>query len=133
MPRNAPPKAPRATWALVSTRAYSSGRSAASRSASRGPTRATALTTTSGKTKRIPNTATAMPQVRKRPRQIGVMSFITEAFTTALSKESETSRTASIPATKTVPAAPATERWRCQPRAAARARPAPVTTSEPRK
>ena len=74
-------------------RAYSAG------SARRQPQRlpgadlATALTTTSGKTSRIPKTAMAMPQVRKRWRQTGVMSCSTEALTTALSKESETSST----------------------------------------
>ena len=93
MPRNAPPKAPSGTWALVRMRAYSAGSSAARRRASQGFTQATTLTTTSGKTMRIPKTAMAMPQVRKRWRQRGVMSRRTEAFTTALSKESETSST----------------------------------------
>ncbi len=107
IPRKAPPKAPRATWALVRMRAYSLGSNAARRSASIGPMPATTVTTTSGNTNRIPNTATAMPQVRKRWRQIAVMGSMTEAFTTALSNESETSSTASIAAMNTVVAIPA--------------------------
>ena len=102
MPRKAPPKAPSGTWALVRMRAYSAGSSAASRRASQGFTQATTLTTTSGNTSRIPKTAMAMPQVRKRWRQSGVMSRSTEALTTALSKESETSRTDRTATMKTV-------------------------------
>jgi hypothetical protein len=45
-----------------------------------------------GKTKRIPKTAIKIPQVRNRALQTGVIYRSTVALTTALSKETETSR-----------------------------------------
>ncbi len=60
---------------------------------SQGDMNAVALTMRTGSTSRVPKTATAMPQVRKRFRQIGGTSRSTFALTTALSKESVTSRT----------------------------------------
>ncbi len=52
-----------------------------------------------GNTIRIPKTAKAMPQVRKRFCQTSSISLRTEALTTALSKLSEISR---IESTKTI-------------------------------
>ncbi len=107
MPRNAPPNACSGTCASVRTRAYSSGWKVARRTACRGPIWAMTLTTTSGKTNRIPKTAMAMPQVRKRFRHSGVVCLRTVALTTALSNDSEISRTLSTATRKTVRPAPA--------------------------
>nr|WP_248362671.1 hypothetical protein [Anaeromyxobacter oryzae] len=52
-----------------------------------------------------------MPQVRNRLRQTGDMSRSTVAFTTALSNDSEVSRTPSTATMKRVPATPAAVRW----------------------
>ncbi len=107
MPRKAPPNACRGTWASVRTRAYSPGCSVARRTACHGPICATTLTTTSGKTNRIPKTAIAMPQVRKRLRHSGVVCLRTVALTTALSNDSDISSTLSTATRKTVRPAPA--------------------------
>ena len=55
-------------------------------------------TISSGKTSRMPNTAMATPTVRKIFCQNGLIRTSTVALTTALSKDSETSRTARIAA-----------------------------------
>jgi len=52
-------------------------------------------TITSGNSRRMPNTATRMPTVRNSLRQNSFQCRSTEAFTTALSKDSDTSSTPS--------------------------------------
>ncbi len=71
--------------------------------ASAGDSPAVALTSSTGKTSRMPKTAMRMPMVRKIFFQNSLIRFSTLAFTTALSKESETSSTIST-ATMTKPA-----------------------------
>jgi len=61
---------------------------------------------------RIPKTAMMIPQVKNRLRQMRSMSLRTVAFTTALSKDSETSRierTKMIHKTESTPSTPPTE------------------------
>ena len=81
------------------------------RTASHGVTRAAIATMRSGKTMRIPNTAMAMPQVRKRLTHFSSMSRKTVALTTALSRLSDVSMTPKTAAIKTddatAPRAPA--------------------------
>jgi hypothetical protein len=60
---------------------------AAMTSASIGPIHAINATIRTGKTIRMPNTAIAMPQVRKRRCHTGSISLSTVALTTALSNE----------------------------------------------
>ena len=74
-------------------RAYSSGFEAARTIASTGPMPAATTTINRGNTIRMPNTAIRMPHVRKRWRQTGVMVFSLLAFTMALSKDREISKT----------------------------------------
>ena len=66
--------------------------SSASRTASTGLSFAVMPTMSSGKISRIPNTAIATPTVRKIFCQNGDIRTSTVALTTALSKDSETSR-----------------------------------------
>ena len=68
----------------------------ASRTASTGPSLAVIPTMSSGKISRIPNTAIATPTVRKIRCQNGLIRTSTVALTTALSNDSDTSRTARI-------------------------------------
>ena len=116
MARNAPPKAATETCALVNTREYSSASVAAMTSADQGSMRAMIATITSGKTIRMPKTAMAIPQVRKRRRHSGLISLSTVALTTALSKDSEISKIASTLTMNNVDKAPTMVCSACQPR-----------------
>ena len=79
---------------------------------------------------RMPNTAKAMPQVRKRRCQTSSISLRTEALTTALSKLSDissTDRTATIHSSDNVPV---TEAVLTQPYQTASPRQKSVKTNE---
>ena len=79
--------------------------SSASRTASTGFSLAVMPTISSGNSNRMPNTAIATPTVRKIFCQNGFSFTSTVAFTTALSKDSDTSSTARI-AVKASPVVP---------------------------
>ena len=87
-------------------------------------------TMASGNTTRIPNTAKAMPQVRKRPCQTLSISLSTEALTTALSKLSEISSTDSTRMIHSSPAVSATLPVLVQPYQAPSARHTSVNTND---
>ena len=83
----------RPTWAELTSRSYSAGSFSDRLSACSGPIPAAIATMASGNTIRIPNTAKAIPQVRKRFCHTSSICVRTDALTTALSKLSETSST----------------------------------------
>src|SRR3546814_2782976 len=91
------------------------------------------MTITSGKTMRMPKTAIAIPQVKKRRCQTGSMSLSTEALTAALSKESETSRTARTAHIQRMPRAPSTVPVSSQPYQPPKASAKTVKISDPPK
>ena len=64
---------------------------------------------------RMPNTAITMPQVRNRPCHTGSIWVSTAALTTALSNDSDTSRTPSTSTIHTTPAVAATDPVSNQP------------------
>jgi len=99
--RKAPPKAAISWCAEVRMRAYSSGLNSARSTTATGPRLATTPTMASGNTMRMPNTAIRMPHSRKRWRHFSSMWRSTVALTTALSKDSEVSSTASTATMKT--------------------------------
>ena len=100
--------------------------------ASIGPMPAAIATIASGNTMRIPNTAKAMPQSRKRFCQTSSISLSTEALTTALSKLSETSSTDSTTTIHSICAVPATVPVLNQPYQTASARQMAVKMQEKR-
>lgn len=81
---------------------------------------------------RMPNTATAMPTVMKICRQRGLIALSTVALTTALSKETLVSSTASTAAVTRKAPACSTPPWAC-PYQATMASTATLKASEPRK
>ncbi|OGS57942.1 MAG: hypothetical protein A3J40_02020 [Erythrobacter sp. RIFCSPHIGHO2_12_FULL_63_10] len=87
-------------------------------------------TMASGNTIRMPNTAKAMPQVRKRRCQISSISLSTEALTTALSKLSETSSTERISTIHSISAVASSDPVAVQPYHAARLKQTTVKTNE---
>ena len=101
--------------------------------AEKGSIRAINATMTSGKIIRMPKTAMAIPHVINRRRQTGVISLSTVAFTTALSKDKETSRTAKTATMNIVERAPTQLPLASQPKNAPRPSPAIVTRNELRK
>ena len=128
--RKAPPKPAMPTWAEDTIRSYSRGSLSERLTVSTGPSPAAMATIASGKTMRMPNTAKAMPQVRKRRCQTSSISLRTEALTTALSKLSDissTDRTATIHSSDNVPV---TEAVLTQPYQTARPRQKSVKTNE---
>ncbi len=133
MARNAPPKAETETCALVRTREYWSGSLAAMISAESGSMRTMTATISRGNAIRIPNTATAIPQVMKRRRHTGAIFFNTTAFTTALSNDRDISRIASTATMNVVVKTPVQLCVVIQPRKAPRASPAVLTKKELRK
>src|SRR3989344_2724998 len=95
MNRNAAPNAAIATCAFSMYSPYCEGSKSASFATTSGESPAAAATMNIGRTKRVPNTATGMPHMRKRRCQRASIRPSTFAFTTALSNESVVSRTAS--------------------------------------
>ena len=91
--KNIPPNAVIVPCTESRSLLYSSGSCKAMVMISKGETQTAALTINIGSTKRVPNTASRIPHVRKRFCHTGVIFLRTRAFTTALSKESVTSRT----------------------------------------
>ena len=96
--RKAPPKAATSAWWAVRLRAYSSGVLMAMCQTSTRPRPVATDTISSGNSRRMPNTATRMPTVRNSLRQNAFQLRSTEALTTALSKDSDTSSTPSTAA-----------------------------------
>ena len=109
MARNAPPKPAMPICAPETISSYRAGSVSEMRSASTGPIPAAIATMASGKMMRMPNTAMTMPQVRKRCCHTALISPRTEALTTALSNESEISRTDSMATTHSIAMVAATE------------------------
>ena len=130
MARKAPPNPAMPTWAELTMRSYSSGLLSERSIVSTGPSPAAIATMASGKTTRMPKTAKAMPQVRKRRCQILSISFSTEAFTTALSKLSEISSTDNTAMIHSMEAVPPTLPVLDQPYQAPSARQISVKTKE---
>ena len=79
-------------------------------------------TMASGNTTRMPNTAKAIPQVRKRFCQTSSISLRTDALTTALSKLSEISSTDRTTMIHSIDSVPPTEPLLTQPYHAPRPR-----------
>lgn len=92
--RKTPPKAAIDGCASVTNCWYLSLSLSASSTASTGPILAVIATIRTGKTSRMPKTAISTPIVRKMVCQKALIRFRIPALITALSKDSETSRTA---------------------------------------